>query len=76
MDITALGSSPVKPIELNTTMIIGANAKIGIVWLVIIHGITLKSVALSWTMAKANKIPKSVPSMKPANVADNVIQPW
>ena len=61
--------------ELKTTIIIGARAKIGIVWLVIIHGITLKSVASSCTIARAKQIPRRAPRRNPDNVADKVIQP-
>ena len=41
----ALGTMPDMPTEFSTTMIIGASAMIGIVWLAIAQGITLESMA-------------------------------
>ena len=46
VDIKALGSNPWMPNALNTTIIIGAIAKIGMVWEVIIHGINVLSQVL------------------------------
>ena len=60
--------------ELSTTIIIGAIAKIGIVWEAIAHGITLIFIALLWTIPIANNIPSEVPIKKPNKVEDKVIQ--
>ena len=57
-------------------MIIGAMARIGIVWLAMTHGITLASIVRSWTMPIASTMPRTAPSAKPSSVADSVIQPW
>ena len=57
-------------------MIIGAMARIGIVWLAITQNITLASVVRSCTMAMASRIPSPAPSPNPASVADSVTQPW
>ena len=76
IEIIAFGNKPVTPTEFITTIIIGAIARIGMVWLAITQGITLRSIVLLWTMPKASKIPKSVPRKNPAKVACKVIQPW
>ena len=56
-------------------MIIGAMARIGIVWLAMAQGITLISIARFWTMPTASAMPMTVPMAKPSKVADRVIQP-
>ena len=56
-------------------MIIGAMAKIGIVWLAIAQGITLRSIARLCTMPMASRMPAPVPMANPSSVADRVIQP-
>ena len=76
IDIRAFGSNPVTPTELSTTMIIGAIARIGIVWLAITHGITLASIVRSWTIPTASTIPSPAPSPNPASVAASVTQAW
>jgi hypothetical protein len=55
-------------------MIMGAIAKIGIVWDAIAHGITLIFIALLWTIPIANNIPREVPIKKPTKVEERVIQ--
>ena len=74
--ITAFGTSPEIPIELRTTMIIGAIARIGTIWLPITQGITLASAVRSWTIPTASRIPSPAPSPKPASVAASVTQAW
>jgi len=56
-------------------MIIGAMARIGIVWLAMAQGITLMSMARECTMPTARSTPATVPMAKPTSVADRVIQP-
>ena len=56
-------------------MIIGAIARIGMVWLAITQGITLASIVRSWTMPIASRMPSPAPSTNPASVADSVTQP-
>jgi len=75
IDIIALGNNPETPTAFKTTIIIGAIASIGIVWLVITHGITDISIDLLNTIPTANIMPKAVPNAKPNNVADSVIHP-
>ena len=67
---------PVTPSELNTTIIIGAMARIGIVCDAMAHGITPMSIARLWTIPTASRMPSPVPKAKPSMVADRVIQPW
>ena len=74
IEMIAFGISPVTPTEFKTTMIIGAMAMIGTVWLAITQGITLASVVRSWTIAIASRMPKAAPSTNPASVADSVTQ--
>jgi len=74
IEISALGRSPAIPIEESTTMIIGAMARIGTVWLAITQGITLALVVRSCTIPTASRIPSAAPSTKPASVADSVTQ--
>ena len=76
IEMIAFGSSPVTPTEFSTTMIIGAMARIGMVWLAITQGITLASIVRSCTMPIASRIPSPAPSTNPASVADSVTQPW
>ena len=76
IEMIAFGSSPVSPTEARTTMIIGAMARIGTVWLAITQGITLASTVRSCTIQTASRIPSPAPSAKPASVADSVTQPW
>ena len=57
------------PIELSTTMIIGAMAMIGTVWLTMAQGITLMSMTRVCTIPTASGIPSSVPKPKPSSVA-------
>ncbi|MCY1241478.1 hypothetical protein D9M72_543820 [compost metagenome] len=64
------------PIALRTTMIIGAMARIGIVWLAITHGISERSMARLCTMPTASRIPSAAPMPKPSRVAESVIQAW
>ena len=74
IEIIAFGKSPVNPRPPNATISIGASANMGIVWLVITHGITLKSVARLCTIARAKAMPSPVPKAKPAKVPERVIQ--
>ena len=76
IEISAFGSNPAIPTEFSTTMIIGAMARIGMVWLAITQGITLASVVRSCTIVIARSTPSSAPIAKPSNVADSVIQAW
>jgi hypothetical protein len=62
------------PTEFSTTMIIGAIARIGIVWLAMAHGITLISIARLCTIPTASNIPSPVPIMNPSRVELSVIQ--
>ena len=71
----ALGSNPCTPTEYRTTIIMGANAMIGMVWLTIAQGITAMSITRLWTIPTASRIPNPVPMAKPSSVADRVIQP-
>ena len=71
----ALGTIPVTPTEFSTTMIMGAMARIGMVWLAIAQGITLRSIARLCTMPMASRMPAPVPMAKPSSVAESVIQP-
>ena len=50
-------------------MIIGAIARIGMVWQAIAQGITLMSIARLWTMPTASSIPRTAPITKPTRVA-------
>ena len=70
----AFGSSPVTPTEASTTIIIGATARIGMVWLAITQGITLASIVRSCTIPIASTIPSTAPSPNPASVAESVTQ--
>ena len=63
------------PTLFDTTTIIGASATIGIVWLMIAHGITLRSIARDCTMPIAIAIPSTVPVTKPSSVAHSVTPP-
>ncbi|MOA58734.1 hypothetical protein D3C78_1831800 [compost metagenome] len=56
-----------------TTMIIGATARIGIVWLAITQGISDRSMARLWTMPMAKRMPSTAPMPKPSSVAESVI---
>ena len=44
IEIIALGSSPEMPMAFSTTMIIGAMARMGMVWLAMTQGMTLMSI--------------------------------
>ena len=57
-------------------MMIGAIARIGMLWLATIHGIRLRRSALTCTIATASAIPSSTPMTKPASVAEIVTQAW
>ena len=59
--------------ELSTTIIIGAMARMGMVCDVIIHGIKDLSKTREWMMPTAKIIPSTVPNTKPSIVADKVI---
>ena len=74
IEMIAFGSSPVSPTEASTTMIIGAIARIGTVWLAITQGITLALDVRSWTMTMASRMPSPAPSANPAIVAESVTQ--
>ena len=76
MEISALGMRPETPMEFRTTMIIGAIARMGIVWEAITQGISDLSMARLWTMAMASTMPSTVPMAKPISVAESVIQAW
>ena len=65
IEMIAFGSSPVTPTEFSTTMIIGAMARIGMVWLAITQGITLASMVRSCTMPTASRMPSPAPSTNP-----------
>src|SRR3546814_1900547 len=52
-EISAFGSSPDSPTAFSTTMIIGAIARIGMVWLDTTHGISERSTARLWTISTA-----------------------
>ena len=71
IEMIAFGSSPVTPTEFSTTMIIGAMARIGMVWLAITQGITLASVVRSCTIADRQQDPEPA-QHEPASVADSV----
>ena len=62
------------PTEYSTTMIIGARAMIGMVWLTIAHGITDRSMTRLCTIPTASKTPSPVPMAKPSIVALSVTQ--
>ena len=61
--------------EFSTTMIIGAIASMGMVWLAIAQGMTLMSMARECTIPIASTIPATDPIANPTSVADSVIQP-
>ena len=76
-EMIALGTvRPSTPRVASTTMIIGAIATIGIVWLMIAQGIRLMFAVFEYTIETAIPIPTVVPSAKPQSVDCNVIQPW
>ena len=50
---------------LDSVMIIGASATIGIVWLMIAQGITLMSITRNRTIAIASNTPVMIPRPKP-----------
>ena len=74
MLIIAFGSSPDTPTAFRTTMIIGAIARMGMVWLAITQGITDISITRLNTIPTASKTPSKVPMPKPSRVALSVIQ--
>ncbi len=56
-------------------MIIGAIARMGIVWLATTHGMTDRSAARLCTMNTASRMPSPVPMAKPSSVEESVTQP-
>ena len=72
----AFGTSPLRPIEPNTTIIIGAIARIGMVCEVMIHGKSERSSVRTCTMPTASTIPSTAPMAKPKSVDDAVTQAW
>jgi hypothetical protein len=74
IEISAFGSSPVKPMLPSTTMIIGAIARIGMVWEAMIQGSNERSRVGTWTMPTASRMPNAVPMPKPSSVEDRVTQ--
>ena len=69
MLMIAFGSRPDRPTAFSTTMIIGAMAKIGMVWLAITQGITDMSIVRLNTIPTASSVPSAVPMTKPRKVA-------
>src|SRR3546814_15700126 len=59
-EISAFGSSPDSPTAFSTTMIIGAIARIGMVWLATTHGISERSTARLWTISTARTMQRTV----------------
>ncbi len=45
------------------------------VWLAMAQGITLRSIARSWTIPTASRMPASVPMTNPTSVAESVTRP-
>jgi hypothetical protein len=76
IEMIAFGTSPVRPSEPSTTMMIGATARIGIVCDAMIQGSRLFLSALMATMPMASRIPSTEPSTKPSSVDESVTQPW
>ena len=76
IEMIAFGTSPVRPIEPSTTMMIGATARIGIVCEAMIHGSRLFSRAFTDTMPMASTMPSATPRAKPSSVDERVTQPW
>ncbi len=70
-----MGISPDTPIAFRTTMIIGAIARIGMVWEAMIQGITDMCMARECTIPTASASPSVVPKAKPRSVAERVTQP-
>ncbi|MNL66281.1 hypothetical protein D3C87_1907200 [compost metagenome] len=75
IEISALGTRPVSPTAPRPTTTMGATARMGMVWLAMIQGISERSDASLWMMATASPTPRTVPKAKPSSVADRVIQP-
>ena len=76
MEIIAFGTRPDRPTAFSTTMIIGAMARMGMVWLVMIQGISDLSMARFSTIETASPMPRMVPMAKPSSVEDRVTPPW
>ena len=55
-------------------MIIGAIARIGMVWVATIQGIRERSAARLCTMTTASRMPSAVPMAKPSSVDESVTQ--
>ena len=66
----AFGKRPVMPMEPSTTMMIGAMARIGIVWEEMIQGMRLRSSVFTWTINTARTMPRREPKPNPSNVED------
>ncbi len=66
---------PCTPTEYSTTMIIGASAMIGMVWLTMAQGITDMSITRECTIPIASRTPSTVPMTNPSMVALSVTQP-
>ncbi len=64
------------PMAFRTTMIIGAIARIGTIWLAMAQGMTLRSIALLWMIPIASRMPAPVPKTKPSIVGASVCQAW
>ena len=73
---SGLPSTPVTPIDANTTITIGAMARMGMVCEAMIHGIRLRSRVVTWTMPTAIAMPSAVPKAKPSSVEASVTQEW
>ncbi len=76
VEIIAFATTPSIFSAFRTTIIIGARARIGMVWDAITHGMTDMSIARLWTMPTASRMPRPAPKMNPRKVALNVIQVW
>jgi len=57
-------------------MIMGAIARIGIVWDEITQGISDFSRTPEWTIPMASRMPSDVPMKKPSRVEESVIVEW
>ena len=64
------------PTALSPTTSMGAMARIGTVWLAMIHGIKERFIASLWRMSTARPSPSTVPKTNPMSVAESVIQAW
>ncbi len=70
------GNRPRMPMAPNTTMMIGAIARIGTICEKMIHGSRLFSNVRKCTISTASTMPNTAPMAKPSTVADSVTQAW